>query len=61
MFMLALCAFLGLIVKFPKSNLEFELSLCEAVNEARRHADVNGLSDALQQIALETDTTQFSR
>ena len=40
---------------------EFKLSLCEAVDEARWHADVNGLSGALGQIASETNTTQFSR
>ena len=40
------------------SRQEFKLSFCEAVDEARRHTDVDGLSGA---IALETDTTQFLR
>ena len=40
---------------------EFGLSLCKAVDEARRHADVDGLSGAHGQIALATYTTQFSR
>ena len=96
--MLELCAFLGLIVNFPKSNLtpsqefvflgiHFQMvlyichlstdkwkwllmllhharnssSLCNAVDEAHRHTDIDGLSDALGQIASETDTTQFSQ
>ena len=40
---------------------EFELSLCEAVDEACQHTEVDGLSGALGQIALATDTTQFSQ
>ena len=36
-----------------------ELCLCKAVDEARRHSDVNGLSGAFGRIASETDTTQF--
>ena len=43
------------------AHQEFELSLCEAVDEARRHADIDRLSGVLGQIASETDTTQFSR
>ena len=38
---------------------ECELSLCKAVDEACRHADVNELSGALGQTASETDTAQF--
>ena len=38
---------------------EFGLSRCEAVDEARQHADVDGLSAALGQIASSTYTTQF--
>ena len=97
-FMLELCAFLGLNVNVPKSDLtpsqEFVFLeilfqtvrytcrplvdrwkqlvmllhharnssfLCEAVDEACRHSDINGLSGALGQIASATNTTQLSR
>ena len=43
------------------SHQEFRLSLCMAVDEARRHTDVDGLSGALGQTASATHTDQLSR